>query len=145
MSAVTAQYLGTTHMLGNYLQRIETRYATSIELIEASSHDWPIAVASEGASKKKDAILQSIRESLSDEGVASASWSFDGHHGALVLSPWKAAGVSISPFYRAASSSGLHFTRFGTAVDGRPVIVFDGSVPKGKMKHYQLVFFSELL
>jgi hypothetical protein len=132
--------------LARYRQFIETRFAGAIGAIEAGSRALPSRDdVSDVALAKREAIMAGIEQALAAPEVVGAGWTTDGHHGSEGLRRLDAAGYSKSMLYSSADPTGLHTLRRGTTFDGRTILIFEGVVPGGTKRHYEIVFLADRL
>lgn len=126
------------------LRRIERVYAPAIELIERSSRELvDESDQSFEAFEERHAVAARIGKALGAPEILSASWTFDGHHGAQTLKAMKMKGYSFGRLYEARDSSGRHTLRYGKTFDGRPILIFTGWVPDGVKRQYRIEFAAE--
>lgn len=94
--------------------------------------------------ERERALCAEIAEALPANLVYDAFGSLDGHHGIDRLSPiseeWR-TGKSTSGLPVSRSKDRLRSLRRGRSNNGDQLLVFEGRIPSGRKKVYQIAFY----
>jgi hypothetical protein len=86
-----------------------------------------------------------IEQALAAPEIVAAGWTSDGHHGSQTLRPWSTPGYSTVSLYWASDADRQHVVRYGTSFDDKRLIIFQGFVPDGEKRVYDIAILADSL
>jgi hypothetical protein len=120
--------------LRSFRTYIEGVYSKQFSLIEQRSREFD-----EKNFDLRFAVQDELRAVVSSNEIFSACWSTDGHHGLDTIKPVP-DGYATWPWLTSASADNLHSLRYGRSEKGQALLIYEGRVPDGTKRVYDVVF-----
>jgi hypothetical protein len=129
------------HQLSFYRTYIENHFVSEISLVEEDCKSFPLGDIPDREWPRLETAAKIIESKLSSKAIFCVYSSGDGHHGQRCLKPMKDGFTSYCiPFCGSNNSDGRHTLFFGKTFNGQRLLVYQGVVPTGGKRRYEIVF-----